>query len=145
MGGTSGAGYAQGLQKEHFLPEAHTDFIYAILGEDGGLFASLLVVGLFLGIFLCGIHISFKSHDQFGKLLGFGITFMITLQGLINMGVVTGCLPTKGLALPFVSYGGSSLIMSAVMIGMLVNIARQNSDETLARKAIPVRDGANWM
>jgi cell division protein FtsW len=145
MGGVTGAGYCQGLQKEHFLPEAHTDFIYAILAEDGGLLASLLVVALFCGIFVCGLLISFKAHDQFGKLLAFGITVMITLQGLINMGVVTGCLPTKGLALPFVSYGGSSLIMSAVMVGILVNIARQNSDESLAGKNIPIKDGANWL
>ena len=77
--------------------------------------------------------------------MGFGITVMISMQGLINMGVVTGCLPTKGLALPFVSYGGSSLIMSAVMIGILINIARQNSDESLASTSLPVRDGDNWL
>ncbi|MFT5125918.1 MAG: cell division protein FtsW [Kiritimatiellia bacterium] len=144
MGRTGGAGYGNGMQKEHSMPEAHTDFIFAVLGEDGGLRATLFVLLLFAGLFACGLRISLKAHDQFGKLLGLGITFMITLQALLNMGVVTGCLPTKGLALPFMSYGGSSLIMTAVMIGILVNIAHQNADEALAVKAIPIKERSHW-
>jgi len=144
MGRTAGVGYGNGMQKEHSMPEAHTDFIFAVLGEDGGLRATLFVLLLFVGLFVCGLRISLKAHDQFGKLLGLGITFMITFQALLNMGVVTGCLPTKGLALPFMSYGGSSLIMTAVMVGILVNIAHQNADEALAAKAIPIKERSHW-
>jgi cell division protein FtsW len=122
-GGPYGAGLGQGLQKQYYLPEAHTDFILPIIAEELGLGASIGVLALFLGIFICGIVIVLHAPDTFGRLLAFGITLMITLQALINVGVVTGCLPTKGLALPFISYGGSSLLMSGVMVGVLVNIA----------------------
>ena len=95
VGGGQGVGLGQGMQKHHYLPEAHTDFIFAIVGEELGLAASLLVVVLFLGLFLCGLRISFGAPDLFGRILGFGLTFMITLQAAINIGVVTGCLPPR--------------------------------------------------
>lgn len=122
-GGVGGVDLGNSIQKYHYLPEAHTDFIFPIIGEELGLFASLIVVMLFSVLFVLGMRIALKARDDFGRLLAFGITLMISLQSLINFAVVTGCVPTKGLALPFISYGGSSLLVSGVMIGVLVNIA----------------------
>ena len=127
-GGMSGAGLGQSIQKQYYLPEAHTDFIFAIIGEELGVFATVAVVILFAGIFFCGLKISYRAPDVFGRLLAFGITIMITLQAAINIGVVTGCLPTKGLPLPFISFGGSSLIMTLLEIGVLTNIAQHEQD-----------------
>ena len=143
VGGGAGVGLGQSLQKRFYLPEAHTDFIFAILGEELGLAASLLVVVLFLGLFICGVRISFSAQDQFGKLLGFGVTLMIVLQAAINIGVVTGSLPTKGLPLPFISFGGSSLLMSLAMVGVLVNIARQSGDESEPDESRCIKDAAH--
>ena len=125
-----GVGLGESLQKQFYLPEAHTDFILAIIGEELGFPWVLLVVMMFLVILTCGILISMKAPDVFGQLLGFGFTVLITLQAGINIGVVTGCLPTKGLPLPFISYGGSSMMMSIVAICVLLNIAEhsENSD-----------------
>ncbi len=122
-GWLQGQGYGNSMQKYHYLPEAHTDFIFPILGEEWGLLAALIVVFLFLALFALGLTIAFKAKDDFGRLVAFGITLMISIQALINFAVVTGCVPTKGLALPFISYGGSSLLISGIMIGILVNIA----------------------
>jgi len=127
-GGMSGVGLGQSMQKQYYLPEAHTDFIFAIIGEELGAFATIAVVLLFAGLFLCGLKISYRASDVFGRLLAFGITIMITLQAAINIGVVTGCLPTKGLPLPFISFGGSSLIMSLIEIGVLINIAQHEQN-----------------
>ncbi|MCK5851231.1 MAG: putative lipid II flippase FtsW [Kiritimatiellae bacterium] len=118
-----GVGLGESIQKQFYLPEAHTDFILAIIGEELGFLVGLLVVIMFLAILVCGIVISMKAPDVFGQLLGFGFTIMITLQAGINIGVVSGCLPTKGLPLPFISYGGSSMMMSIVSISVLLNIA----------------------
>jgi cell division protein FtsW len=111
------------MQKFHYLPEAHTDFIFPIIGEELGLVATLVVVMMYLMLFVLGVKIAINARDDFGRLLAVGITLMITMQALINFAVVTGCVPTKGLALPFISYGGSSLVISGVMVGILVNIA----------------------
>ena len=143
VGGGAGVGLGQSLQKHFYLPEAHTDFIFAILGEELGLAASLSVVVLFLGLFICGIRISFRAQDQFGKLLGFGLTMMIVLQAAINIGVVTGSLPTKGLPLPFISFGGSSLMVSLAMVGILINIARQSGDPTEPDESRCIKDAAH--
>ncbi|MFC1461176.1 putative lipid II flippase FtsW [Verrucomicrobiota bacterium] len=124
-GGNTGVGLGESMQKQFYLPEAHTDFIFAIIGEELGVGATLAVVLLFGAIFVCGLRISVRAPDMFGRLLAFGITMMITAQAVMNMGVVTGCLPTKGLPLPFISFGGSCLVMSALGIGILVNIAEQ--------------------
>ncbi len=118
-----GQGFGQSEQKYHYLPEAHTDFIFPIIGEELGLIASLIVVLMYVALFVLGLKIALKARDDFGRLLAFGITLMISVQALINFAVVTGCVPTKGLALPFISYGGSSLLVSGVMIGILVNVA----------------------
>jgi cell division protein FtsW len=128
-GGLGGVGLGQSMQKLYYLPEAHTDFIFAIIGEELGVFATVGVVLLFAGLFFCGFKISQRAPDTFGRLLAFGITLMITLQAAINIGVVTGCLPTKGLPLPFISFGGSSLIMSLIEIGVLVNIAQHEQPD----------------
>jgi cell division protein FtsW len=143
IGGGTGVGLGQSLQKRFYLPEAHTDFIFAIIGEELGLAASLLVVVLFLAILICGIRISLHAPDGFSRLLGFGLTLMITLQAVINIAVVTGCMPTKGLPLPFISFGGSSMIISMAMIGILINIGRAGiTDEDIERRAI--KDRGHW-
>ena len=121
-----GQGFGNSIQKYDYLPEAHTDFIFPILGEELGLIAALIVVLLYLVLFALGLAIAFRARDDFGRLIAFGITLMISVQALINFAVVTGCVPTKGLALPFISYGGSSLLVSGVMIGILINIAHSS-------------------
>lgn len=130
LGGAFGVGLGNSMQKRFYLPEAHTDFILAIIAEELGLTATLLVLLLFVGYFLCGMSISNRAPDPFGRLLGFGVTMMITLQAAINMAVVTGLAPTKGLPLPFISYGGSSLVMSVVMSAVLLSIARVSSTDS---------------
>jgi cell division protein FtsW len=121
-----GVGFGNSMQKYHYLPEAHTDFIFPIIGEELGLIASLIVVFLYIVLFALGLRIAFNARDDFGRFIAYGITLMISIQALINLAVVTGCVPTKGLALPFISYGGSSLLVSGVMIGILVNIAHSS-------------------
>lgn len=122
-GGGAGAGLGQGMQKRFYLPEAHTDFIFAIVGEELGLAATLGILLLFAALFICGLVIAAKAPDGFGRLLAWGVTLTLVLQALINMGVVTGSLPTKGMALPFISYGGSSLVVCGLQVGLLVNVA----------------------
>ncbi len=124
LGGIWGKGYGEGLQKMGFLPEAHNDFIFAVLGEELGLLATVGVVVLFALLTFLGLKISRRAPDRFGCLLALGLTSLLALEAIINIGVVTGCLPTKGLALPFMSAGGSSLISSLLAIGMLLNVAR---------------------
>ena len=122
-GGAKGLGLGQGLQKQRYLPEAHTDFIFACIGEELGIFFTMAILIAFVFFLLTGLRIAARSKDRRGQLLAFGITVLISLQALINIGVVTGCLPTKGLALPFISYGGSGLLVLLFMVGILVNIA----------------------
>jgi cell division protein FtsW len=132
-GGVSGVGLGDGLQKLGFLPEHHTDFIFSIIGEELGVIATLLVVAAFLGIVVCGVCIAVHSCDTFGLLLGTGVTFLIGLQAFINIGVVTSALPNKGLPLPFISFGGSNLMMMLLCIGVLLSIARlSRANESLA-------------
>jgi cell division protein FtsW len=123
-GGWTGLGLGNGRQKLGFVPEQHTDFIFSIIGEELGLIATLSVVVLFIAFIVCGSYISRRSCDTFGFLLGSGITIMIGLQALINMGVVTGLLPNKGMPLPFISYGGSNLLLLLVAVGFLLSISR---------------------
>lgn len=127
-GGLFGVGLGNSDQKQLYLPEAHTDFIFAIVGEELGYIATVAVVLLFVGYCICGMRISFRAPDAFGQLLGFGLTMMIVLQAAINIGVVTGCLPTKGLALPFISYGGSCMVASIAGTCLLINIAAHADD-----------------
>ena len=124
-GGATGVGLGAGLQKRFYLPEAHTDFIFAIIGEELGLVASAGVVLLYVVFLLCGLRISGRAADASGSLMAFGITVLISMQAVINIGVVTGRLPTKGIPLPFISFGGTSLMVTLFMVGVLLNIARQ--------------------
>jgi cell division protein FtsW len=124
-GGWTGRGLGDSRQKLGFVPEHHTDFILSIIGEELGLIATILVIVGFVLLVLCAIYISTRAPDTFGMLLGSGIGFLIGLQALINIGVVTSTLPNKGLPLPFISYGGSSLLLMLTSIGILLSIARQ--------------------
>ncbi len=128
-GGWSGLGLGNGRQKHGFVPENHTDFILSIIGEELGFIATLLIIIAFVVIVVCAVYIAMKSPDTFGLLLGSGIAFLIGLQALINIGVVTSALPNKGLPLPFISYGGSDLLMMLSSVGVLLSIARQAREE----------------
>ena len=132
-GGPFGVGLGQSLQKRFYLPEAHTDFIFAIIGEELGFIASFGVVLLFVVFLLCGLRISGRAPDIGGRLMAFGITVLISLQAAINIGVVTGGLPTKGLPLPFISFGGTSLMVTLFMVGVLLNVARQGAGKPKLR------------
>ena len=124
-GGMEGLGLGNGRQKMLYLPYAHTDFIFPIIGEELGLRFSLLVVFLFVVIIVCGIMIALHARDRFGLLLGCGIISLLALQAAVNIGVTTSLLPNKGLPLPFISYGGSNLAACMFGVGVLVNIYRQ--------------------
>jgi len=125
-GGLTGLGLGEGRQKLGFVPEHHTDFIFSVIGEEMGLIATFSVLGAFLVILLCGVYIAWNAPDTFGMLIASGITFLIAMQVLINVGVVTGALPNKGLALPFISYGGSNLVIMMACVGLLINIGRHS-------------------
>jgi len=122
-GGLFGLGLGEGRQKLFFLPAPHTDFIFSIIGEELGLMGALGVVVLFFILALRGIQIGISISDRFGSYLALGITLMISIQAVINMGVVLGLLPTKGLTLPFVSYGGTSLIANFIGLGILLHLS----------------------
>jgi cell division protein FtsW len=124
-GGMEGLGLGNGRQKMLYLPYAHTDFIFPIIGEELGLRFSLLVVFLFVVIIVCGIMIALHAKDRFGLLLGCGVVSLLALQAAVNIGVTTSLLPNKGLPLPFISYGGSNLVACMFGIGLLLNIYRQ--------------------
>jgi cell division protein FtsW len=124
-GGLFGVGLGDGRQKYGYVPENHTDFILSIVGEELGLVATLGVVLAFLGIAISGIYIAAHASDRFGMMLGLGITVLIALQAFINIGVVSMVLPNKGLPLPFVSYGGSSVLMMLTSVGLLLSVARR--------------------
>jgi cell division protein FtsW len=122
-GGPTGLGLTNGRQKLLYLPEAHTDFIYAVVAEELGLAGS---VGLLLGfgvIFWRGLRAAFRMRDDFGRYLALGVTVVVVVQGFINMSVVLGMMPTKGIPLPMISYGGSSLLSTLALLGILMNVA----------------------
>jgi cell division protein FtsW len=133
-GGMEGLGLGNGRQKMLYLPYAHTDFIFPIIGEELGLRVSLLVVFLFVVIIVCGMMIALHAKDRFGLLLGCGVVSLLALQAAVNIGVTTSLLPNKGLPLPFISYGGSNLAASLFGIGLLLNIYRQGILEPLDKK-----------
>jgi cell division protein FtsW len=122
-GGLFGLGLGEGRQKLFFLPAPHTDFIFSVIGEELGLVGAMVVVLLFFILTLRGIQIALSLEDRFGSYLALGITLMISLQAVINMGVVLGLLPTKGLTLPMVSYGGTSLVANLVGVGILLHLS----------------------
>jgi cell division protein FtsW len=124
-GGVDGLGFTQGRQKMFFLPFAHSDFIFAVVGEELGLLGGLAVIALFGLLLWRGMRAVMRAPDRFGMLLGIGIVTGIVAQALFNMSVVLALLPTKGIPLPFISYGGSSLVPTLFAVGVLLNISQQ--------------------
>lgn len=124
-GGFMGLGYGASVQKRAYLPECHTDFIFAVIAEEWGFVGCVFIIILFLTIMYRGILIASSSQDMYGKLLAIGLTFSIGIQGFINMGVTSSFIPATGVPLPFISYGGSSLVTSMIMIGILLNISKR--------------------
>jgi len=124
-GGIFGVGLMESRQKLFYLPEAHTDFIFAVLSEELGLIAALVVLGLFAIYAWRGFRAALLAQDDFGRLAAIGITSMVLAQALINISVVIGLMPTKGIPLPFLSYGGSSLLAMLLATGVLLNISQQ--------------------
>ncbi len=124
-GGFTGVGLMESKQKLFYLPEAHTDFIFAVLCEEMGFIGGALVLGLFVVYGWRGMRTAFKATDEFGRFAALGITVMVLSQALVNLGVVLGMMPTKGIPLPFISYGGSSLLVMLVATGVLLNISQQ--------------------
>ncbi|MBI5233253.1 MAG: putative lipid II flippase FtsW [Deltaproteobacteria bacterium] len=121
-GGLWGVGLGEGKQKLFYLPEAHTDFILSVIGEEMGLVGVGVVIALYVTFLFCGTRIALKSRDLFGMYLALGITYMVVLQAVWNMAVVMGLSPTKGLTLPFISYGGTSLMVNMISVGVLLNV-----------------------
>jgi cell division protein FtsW len=136
-GGTSGAGLGQGRQQINFLPEAHTDFIFAVVGEELGMWVTLGVVGVFGIMFLAGLSHLRRAPNMFHFLLATGCLLLMCLQAIINLGVVTGMLPTKGMSLPFISAGLSNLLLMGLLVGILMNTQR-----TWGRASLPQGAGA---
>ena len=127
-GGITGLGLGESKQKLSFLPASHTDFIFCLVGEELGLIGATLVIALFLMLFLRGITVANRSRNNFQYYLAYGLTMMISIQVLINFAVVTGMVPTKGLPLPFMSYGGSALLVNMAAIGLLLRISKGDDD-----------------
>jgi len=127
-GGVTGVGLGDGRQKLGFIPEHHTDFIFSVIGEELGLIATVGIVLAFVLVVGCGLYIACYASDTFGMLLAAGITFLIGFQAVINIGVVTGSLPNKGISLPFLSYGGSNLVVMLASVGLLINVARHGRE-----------------
>lgn len=122
-GGLFGQGLGEGKQKLFYLPEAHTDFIFSVVGEELGFVGFMVISSMFFLLVLRGIRVALYAEDNFGRSLAFGISSLIGLEAFVNIAVVTGIFPTKGLALPFISYGGSSLIITLFAVGVLLNIS----------------------
>ncbi|RPI35134.1 MAG: hypothetical protein EHM54_08735, partial [Nitrospiraceae bacterium] len=129
-GGVFGLGPGGSKQKLYFLPEVHTDFIFSLIAEELGLIGAVSVLVLFLWLFLKGIRVANRTSDPFSYFLATGMTMMIGVQVLINFAVTTGLMPTKGLPLPFISYGGSALLINMAAVGILINISRRNENRT---------------
>jgi cell division protein FtsW len=123
-GGLHGVGIGDGRQKLFYLPEAHTDFILSVIAEETGLLGVLAVLGAFAAVLVAGLRIALAAKQRFALLLAFGMTALLTVPALLNAAVVMGCIPTKGLTLPFLSYGRSSLAVSCLAVGILFAVAR---------------------
>ena len=132
LGGPMGTGIGRSIQKHKYLPEANTDFIFSIAGEEFGLVATVAVVIAFGVILFCGTYVAYHAHDRFGRLMALGLTVMLTFEAGFNIGMVTGLLPTKGLALPFISYGGTSMFASLVAAGLIISVGNTSANEELA-------------
>jgi len=142
-GGLDGRGLGEGRMKLSYLPEAHTDFIFPMIGEELGFYGTIGTLLAFVLLIIGGMCVSAYAPDRFGKLLGMGLTSLIACEALMNMGVTTSLLPNKGLPLPFVSYGGSALLAACLILGILLNIHRQGV--YLSRDQLPViRRKSRW-
>ena len=126
-GGILGLGFMEGKQKLFYLPEAHTDFIFAVVGEEAGMIGTCAILILFSIFLWRGLRTSIRAPDLFGFYLALGITMMVCVQAFINMSMVLGLLPTKGIPLPFLSYGGSSFVVMLAAVGILLNVSQQSS------------------
>ena len=124
-GGLFGVGLGNSKQKALYMPEPHNDFIFAIIGEELGLIGCLIVIAIFIILIVAGINVASRAKDRYGKLLATGITSVIAIQAIINIAVVTGSMPVTGVPLPFISYGGTSLVFNLAAMGVLLNISRQ--------------------
>jgi cell division protein FtsW len=133
-GGWLGVGLGASRQKWSYVPNAHTDFIFSILGEEMGLLGTIAVLGMFAFLAYLGIRVARNAPDRFGMLVASGITMWITFQALVNIGAVTGAMPITGVPLPLVSFGGTSLVITLAAVGILVNIARQGRVPRSGRK-----------
>ena len=133
-GGLFGVGLGSSRQKFAFLPMAHTDFIASIVGEELGLLGTLLLLGAFLGLGALGYRAARRAPDAFGFLLASGITTMILLSAMLNLGVATAALPTTGLPLPFISYGGTALIVQLAAMGIVLSVSRDAVPKTRGRE-----------
>jgi cell division protein FtsW len=131
-GGPFGVGIGRSIQKHKYLPEANTDFIFSIAGEELGLIATAGVVVVFAVILVCGVGVAYHAPDRFGRLLALGLTILLVFEAAFNIGMVTGCLPTKGLALPFISYGGTSIAASFIAVGLILSVASSVEEEGAA-------------
>jgi cell division protein FtsW len=120
-----GRGLGESRQKLFYLPEAHTDFVYSVIGEEMGLLGALAVLALFGIILMRGLRLTSKIEEPFEQYLAFGLTVLLGMQGLVHMGVVMGLMPTKGLVLPFISYGGSALVVNLAEVGLLLGLSRR--------------------
>jgi len=123
-GGLCGLGLGQGKQKLLYLPAAYTDFIISIIGEELGFIGTAAILGLFVFFLIQAVKISLKASDSFAQLLSFGLISCLTIEAIVNLGVVTSLLPTKGLPFPFISYGGTSLVFNMIYVGLILNIGR---------------------
>ncbi|MBN2428188.1 MAG: putative lipid II flippase FtsW [Deltaproteobacteria bacterium] len=127
-GGLWGQGLGEGKQKLFYLPEAHTDFVFSVVGEELGFIGVLVVISMFLLLIIQGFRIALNTEDPFGRYLAFGLTVLLGLEAFLNVAVVLGLLPPKGMALPFLSYGGSNLVCSLVAVGILLSISSRNAE-----------------
>ncbi|MDP4088795.1 MAG: putative lipid II flippase FtsW, partial [Bacillota bacterium] len=128
-GGIMGVGLGQSRQKAFYMPEAHTDFIFSVIGEELGLIGCSIVIALFIVLIWRGIRAAINARDTYGTIIAVGITSIIAIQAIINIAVVSGSMPVTGVPLPFISYGGSSLVVNLVAMGVLLNITRQGKKD----------------
>jgi cell division protein FtsW len=140
VGGVMGRGLMDGVQKLFYLPEPHNDFIYAVIGEELGLIGATVVLACFCVITWRGLRTSMRAPDRFGAFLALGLTTMVAFQAFVNISVVLGLAPTKGIPLPFVSYGGSSLLINLIGMGILLNVSQHASSSPVVTTTLPTAD-----
>jgi cell division protein FtsW len=140
VGGVFGRGLMDGVQKLFYLPEPHNDFIFAVISEELGLIGATVVLACFCVISWRGLRTAMRAPDRFGAFLALGLTTMVAFQAFFNMSVVLGLLPTKGIPLPFVSYGGSSLLINLIGMGILLNVSQHSSSSQVVTTTLPTAD-----